>query len=60
MFGNVSDILVQRLGHGCDIFDLNYVLNHARTEKLHNICFENAFQVLSNKQITENPAYVVQ
>ena len=41
-----------RLGHVCDIFDIDHVLTHARTGKLHNFCFGNTSQVPSNKLMT--------
>ena len=34
-----------------DFFDIDHVLTHARTEKLHN-CFGNTSQVPSNKLMT--------
>ena len=42
------------LGHVCDIFDINHVLTHARTEKLHNFSFGNTSQVSSNKHDLKN------
>ena len=42
------------MGQVCDIFDINQVLTHARTEKLHNFCFRNTSQVSSRKLMAKN------
>ena len=38
----------------CNIFDMNHMLTHARTEKLHNSCFGNTFKYQVTKWWLKN------